>query len=337
MAIAGEDHRRAAPPLPSPWLKAHDFTPSAPLPSLSAEGERRAHWLPVFLGAGIATYFALTVEPPWWLGLRRDLCRASRRRSAAPGPDRGARRRSCSPVLAAGFALIQFAASRDGTPMLDRRLGSVALTGRVVDIDQLDRGWRVIVAPDPLPGLAPEEQPRQVRVRIPPTSDAVQPGDRISMRARLYPPPAQVVPGGWDLQRALYFAGIGAVGYSFGPARRVAVPDEASGGGWREWLLRLRNDMTARITAVLPGSTGGVAAALITGKRGAIAEEVNQAFRDSGLAHLLAISGLTWRWSAAFVFSDRARRSGADPVGRAALSDQEDRGGSRPDRDVSAT
>ena len=51
----------------------------------------------------------------------------------------------------------------------------------------------------------------------------MQPGERISMRARLYPAPAQVVPGGWDLQRALYFAGIGAVGYSFGPARRVAV------------------------------------------------------------------------------------------------------------------
>src|SRR5438552_15411572 len=50
--------------------------------------------------------------------------------------------------------------------------------------------------------------------------------------------------------------------------------------------------MTRRIAAVLPGSTGGVASALITGKRGAITEEVKQAFRDSGLSHLLAIAGL---------------------------------------------
>ena len=49
--------------------------------------------------------------------------------------------------------------------------------------------------------------------------------------------------------------------------------------------------MERRITAVLPGSTGGMASALITGKRGAISEEVNQAFRNSGLAHLLAVSG----------------------------------------------
>src|SRR6185369_5176613 len=130
-------------------------------------------------------------------------------------------------------------------------------------IDQLDRGWRIVIAPDPLPGLAPEAQPRQLRVRIPPTSDTLQPGDRVEMRARLYPPPAQVVPGGWDLQRALYFAEIGGVGYSFNPAHRVAAPRD---GGWREWLLRLRNDMTQRITTVLPGSTGGIAAALITGK-----------------------------------------------------------------------
>ena len=210
---------------------------------------------------------------------------------------------------AAGFALIQFAAWRDGTPMLDHRLGSVALTGRVIDIDQLDRGWRVIIAPDPLPGLAPEEQPRRVRVRIPPTSDPVQPGDRISMRARLYPAPAQVVPGGWDLQRALYFAGIGAVGYSFGPAppgrgRRT----KRAACGWRDWLLRLRNEMTARITAVLPGSTGGVASALITGKRGTMSEEVNAGvprFRSGASAgDLGAASGAGRRLRV----SDRARR-----------------------------
>ena len=33
------------------------------------EGERRLLWLPVFFGAGIGVYFALTVEPPLWLGL----------------------------------------------------------------------------------------------------------------------------------------------------------------------------------------------------------------------------------------------------------------------------
>ena len=43
---------------------------------------------------------------------------------------------------------------------------------------------------------------------------------------------------------------------------------------------------------VLPGSTGAIASALITGDRGGISEADEQALRDAGLAHVLAIAGL---------------------------------------------
>src|SRR6266700_2114342 len=33
-----------------------------------AERGRFALWLPVFMGAGVLAYYALTVEPPWWIG-----------------------------------------------------------------------------------------------------------------------------------------------------------------------------------------------------------------------------------------------------------------------------
>ena len=190
-----------------------------------------------------------------------------------------------------------------GAPMLDRRIGPVMVTGRVIDVDLLDRGWRVVIAPDPLPGLAPAEQPRRVRLHIAPSSDELRPGDRLQVKAKLFPVPGQVLPGGRDMQRELYFVGIGGVGYSFGAARRITIPGEARGeGGWREWLLQLRNEMTRRIAVALPGSTGGVASAVITGKRGTMAEEVKQAFRDSGLSHLLAIAGLHLGLVGGFVF-----------------------------------
>src|SRR5204862_430200 len=51
-----------------------------------------------------------------------------------------------------------------------------------------------------------------------------------------------------------------------------------------------------------PGATGGVASAVITGKRGTMPEEVKQAFRDSGLSHLLAIAGLHLGLVGGFVF-----------------------------------
>ena len=266
---------------------------------LAAEGERRLLWLPVFFGAGIGVYFLLKVEPPLWPGIVAAIAgvgavTALRRR-------RGWREAALAfTVFAAGFALMRETAWEREMPMLQRHVGPTTVTGRVVDIDLMEKGWRIVIDADPLSGIDPRDQPRRLRVHIPPSSDELNPGDRVSLKAMLYPVPAQILPGGRDFQRELYFAGIGGVGYTFGGAHRVAGPD--SEGGWREDLRQLRTEMTRRITAILPGSTGGVASALITGKRGAITEEVKQAFRDTGLSHLLAIAGLHLGLVGAFVF-----------------------------------
>src|SRR5580700_560267 len=266
---------------------------------LVAEGERRLLWLPVFFGAGIGIYFLLKVEPPLWPGISAAI--------AGVGSVTAVRRHGgwCDAALAltavaAGFALMRVTAWEHAAPMLQRHLGPIAVTGRVVDIDLMEKGWRIVIDADSLPGVDASDRPRRLRVHIPPSSDVLNPGDRVSLKAKLYPVPAQILPGGRDFQRELYFAGIGGVGYTFGGAHRVAGPE--SEGGWRESLRQLRTEISRRISSVLPGSTGGVASALITGKRGAITEEVKQAFRDSGLSHLLAIAGLHLGLVGAFVF-----------------------------------
>jgi competence protein ComEC len=291
LAVAGEGVR--APP------GRALFRPLAALAAaFAAEQDRRILWLPIFFGAGIALYFALTFEPPALTGPAGMLAGAPLAVALRRRP--GWRETTVALVfVAAGFAAIQHARRVDGTPMLQRRLGPVALTGTVIDIDSAERGWRIVVRPDPLPGLAASEAPHRLRIHIAPSSDALLPGDRVALKAMLYPVPAQIVPGGRDMQRELYFAGIGGVGYSYGAARRLGA---AAGGGWQQWLLQLRTTMTERINAALPGSTGGVASAVITGKRGQIADNVKQAFRDSGLSHLLAIAGLHLGLVGAFVF-----------------------------------
>ena len=50
--------------------------------------------------------------------------------------------------------------------------------------------------------------------------------------------------------------------------------------------------MAERIRSELPGEAGTLAAALITGIRGGMPENLAEAMRNAGLAHLLAISGL---------------------------------------------
>ena len=68
------------------------------------------------------------------------------------------------------------------------------------------------------------------------------------------------------------------------------------------WLEGVRDDVYRRVTAALPGATGTIAAALLTGRQGAIPDDVIKAMRDSGLAHLLAISGQNISLVAGFVF-----------------------------------
>src|SRR6202011_6009198 len=101
---------------------------------LAAEGERRLLWLPVVFGAGIGVYFLLKVEPPLWPGIAAAI--------AGVGSVTAVRRYRvwfdaalAFTVFAAGFALMRVTAWEHAAPMLQRHLGPIAVTGRVVDID----------------------------------------------------------------------------------------------------------------------------------------------------------------------------------------------------------
>jgi len=109
------------------------------------------------------------------------------------------------------------------------------------------------------------------------------------MRAVVTPPPAPAAPGAFDFQRYAFFKRIGGVGFALGPAEIIGRT-EAPGLAVR--IDHLRQRLATRIRSQLGGTTGAVAAALMTGDRGAIPETVMTSIRDAGLAHLLAISGL---------------------------------------------
>src|SRR5260370_30859721 len=111
---------------------------------LAAEGERRLLWLPVFFGAGIGVYFVLKVEAPLWPGIAAAvaglaLVLALRQRSG------WCEAALAFTVFAAGFALMRETAWEREAPMLQRHLGPVAVTGRVIDIDVMEKGWRIVI------------------------------------------------------------------------------------------------------------------------------------------------------------------------------------------------
>ncbi|MHA6719453.1 ComEC/Rec2 family competence protein [Sphingomonas sp. RS6] len=247
---------------------------------LEAERSQLVLWLPVALGAGVAGWFGLA-GPYQWCGLI--LCAMSVAALGLTMPGRSGRMLLVGgAAVASGCALMWWRAEIVAAPVLARP-SVVSFEGRVYAIEALPARdiWRIVLAPEARPDLPP-----RVRVNVP-TKEVPQPleiGARLSVRARLMPPAAAAVPGGYDFARAAWFVGLGATGRAIGPVKRL------DGGSSGKPPLRAR--LSEHIQHQVSGSAGGIASALATGDRGAIAEPDAEAMRRSGLAHLLSVSGL---------------------------------------------
>lgn len=257
----------------------------------AAQRDRWPLWTPVLFGSGIASYFALRFEPPIWWAVSALACSLG-----AVWVFRHAVFARVAFVamalFAGGVVVAQQQTHWVAAPVLAKPILVTVVTGQVIHLERGLKGPRVILDDPVVRRLDPAATPERIRLRLR-RGDDVGVGDRISVLARLSPPPAPAMPGAYDFQRRAWFARIGGVGFALGHVKPAAgIAD--SGGVWAATieLAKLRQAMADRIRGVLPAESGAVAAALIVGDRSAIPEETVQALRDSGLAHLLAISGL---------------------------------------------
>jgi len=190
--------------------------------------------------------------------------------------------------VVAGFAASQLRSELTAAPVLEKRIRSAIVTGRVVSVQSRGTAERWLIDDLSVSRMAPEETPKRIRLTNRVRGVALEPGMRIRVRATLMPPPSPAAPGAFDFPRMAWFASLGAVGFTTSRAKIEST--DASGFSIR--VSRLRQRIGSRVRASLDGTSGTVAAALMTGDRGAIPEDVLDDMRDSGLAHLLAISGL---------------------------------------------
>lgn len=250
-------------------------------------------WLPVVFGFGIAAYFALPFEPPLLLALLAPLA-ATALRLAVPRHTLATMLTAALLAASIGFAVVAVRAAFVGAPVLAGPLSHAEVRGFVERLEpRAEGGERLTLLVTALAGLDAVELPRRVRIRVSPIEPRLVPGDAIAVRATLAPPAPPALPGDYDFARYAYFLGIGGVGYATAPPVRDAAPPPAPfelrvGAA----VERFRDHLSRRIVAVLPGETGAIAAALITGERGGITDATNGAYRDSGLFHILSISGL---------------------------------------------
>src|SRR5680860_884692 len=261
--------------------------------ALEAEAERWFLWLPVLFAAGIVTYFALSTEPGPRVAVALLLAALGLLLTVRQIPVGLALGGACL-AFALGFTTAQLRTEAVRAPVLASELRHVPVAGFVEKFetrrDKRDRlTLRVIAVGD----LGPDTRPYRVRISTASKNTVAQTGDAVTLRATLRPPPEPVEPGGFDFARRAWFDRLGATGYATSRIEPLAAPPPPP---WDISLWAaidaLRASVNNRVRAVLPGETGGIAVALITGERGGIPQQVTEAMRDSGLAHVLAISGL---------------------------------------------
>ncbi len=263
---------------------------------LAAECDRWALWIPVWIGCGIAAYFACAIEPSPWTAAAYAMAAA-----ASLALLRGAARwlAIAGLCVALGFAAAVVRTQAVSAPAIMAETRVLALSGRVEKVERFaPKETRLTLSHLAVEGWKAEATPERVRVGVQTQGDDVRPGHLVELRAVLMPPPGPSVPGGYDFSRQAWFDRLGAVGFA---VSAVKVTGQVEGwGGWR--VARWRDDIGRRLLARTGGDTGAMAVALVTGERAGISEETLETLRVAGIAHLLAISGMNIAMMTGFVF-----------------------------------
>jgi len=206
-------------------------------------------------------------------------------------------------ALAGGMVVGKLRAAAVGGPVLAERLGPVMVEGWVIDVASPGAGGgRLLIAPRRISRLDPEEVPRRLRITVGP-EEVYGPGAAVRLTAILNPPPGPAAPGAYDFARDAWFQGIGGVGFAVQPVRLVTLePPEDWRLRWSLGVNGFRWSLARRLVDRLGPREGGVAAAMTTGHEAWLTRDLLDAMRDSGLAHVLSISGLHMAVVGGFVF-----------------------------------
>ena len=199
-------------------------------------------------------------------------------------------------ALMAGFAYGAFYTTFNDVLVLDHKIRGTFEGVVEANERRADGSRRLLVSDLTARGRTPAaDLPERVRVRVLARDFVAEPGMRVRFSGELGPPLGPSMPGSYDFARDLYFKGIGASGFVFGKPTVLKQTDPAH-HGFSSALAALRARISDRVITAFHAngqdSIAGVAMALLIGESGNVTKQARADLVASGLAHLLAISGL---------------------------------------------
>lgn len=257
------------------------------------EYHRWVLWIPVGLGMGAALYFSLSTEPFKLFGSLLIGGFISLYWGIRSYTGRHPHWLIPFVVILAGFTGAQFRTLSLDIHLLSHKIKDGVYLGTIKSIEHQEDGVRMI-----LEDVKGDKSFSRIRVTLKETEGRnLHPGQKIQFQGVLLPPGEPVVPGGFDFRRMAYFDGIQGVGYIDQSQVPIRIIEEASGS----WVQSLRHSINEKLKG-LGGQTGAIATALITGDKAGLSKETRDEYANSGLAHVLAISGLHLSIVAGLVF-----------------------------------
>jgi competence protein ComEC len=161
----------------------------------------------------------------------------------------------------------------------------VMLQGDVRQIKKTTRGEQVLLSSIYSPDNYVSKLHGNIRINIKDKYFAdFKTGDRIELQACLMPPPARVIPNGYDFNFYANLSNISAVGY--GTSKPIIINKNIS--IWPSWQEKIYK----RLVANLNQTSANFIAALIIGNSKGMDHNVMKNMRLAGISHILCISGL---------------------------------------------
>lgn len=252
-----------------------------------AEQERWIALVPFLFSCGIGLYFALPREPDYWLSLAVleivlllfYLLRFRNLHFLFWG----------ILLILAGFIDVQLQSVRQSRKVSFLPETTMYLRGLVTEVSHSAKGRERLL----LENVSGFDEPLKGNFRITLTGrEKFAVNECVELVGTVFPPSRIQLLDGFQLDRKYFYESLSGIGYSLSEVFAVDCPEDEPSSTFVSRLNAVRKNITDDIGKILPPDIAGVVDSVLIGEQTAVTEQVNNDYRDSGLAHFLSVSGL---------------------------------------------